>query len=600
MLADLAALGPRIGLPASGNIEADARAVLERLSVQTEPWVMVYDNAPDADTVGKWLPAGAVRCIITSRFAGFDSIATVTALDNWPDDVTADYLLVRTGRSDKDGALRLARALGGLPLAAEQAAVHLRPRAGTSFDDYAADIATLIRRPRAKGAKGDYSDTVYAAFVKSLEALKTIEGGETALDLLRLCAFLSPDGVELGLLLSDESGEVLPTSFAKATSDKYAREDALAALISLSLLRQENGPAGPVLIFHRLLLDAVRDWMGADARVAWGGAAARLVSRMFPDDPNANLSEWPLCARLMPQVAPLDVHAPRVGAAGKALDLLLSRAGLYLAARGDRAGALALMEKSVTLQRSTRTDEPLQLAAGLNNLATCYADLDRLDEAAATYLESLAIKTPLLPPDDQSITATFSDLGDVHWRRNEFAEAEPLLLRAAETSKAVWGEESAEYGRSLSNLGALYCDWANEPGEASKRQQEERYKTQGLAVTHAARGARHPETAGRHNNLAVMKAMRNDWPGAATDMERAVAIMLSLDLAEHPDTQRRAGDLIHIWRESGQPEKLARLETGDISDLLPVIAQIEAEHHAWVAEDPPNRDFGPPSPFAKK
>lgn len=97
-----------------------------------------------------------------------------------------------------------------------------------------------------------------------------------------------------------------------------------------------------------------------------------------------------------------------------------------------------------------------------------------------------------------------------------------------------------------------------------------------------------------------MKAMRNDWPGAATDMERAVAIMLSLDLAEHPDTQRRAGDLIHIWRESGQPEKLARLETGDISDLLPVIAQIEAEHHAWVAEDPPNRDFGPPSPFAKK
>ncbi len=56
-------------------------------------------------------------------------------------------------------------------------------------------------------------------------------------------------------------------------------------------------------------------------------------------------------------------------------------------------------------------------------------------------------------------------------------------------------------------------------------------------MTHAARGARHPETAGRHNNLAVMKAMRNDWPGAATDMERAVAIMLSLDLAEHPDSK---------------------------------------------------------------
>ena len=62
--------------------------------------------------------------------------------------MTADYLLTRTGRDDKEGALRLAHALGGLPLAAEQAAVHLRPRAGTSFDDYAANIAALIRRPR--------------------------------------------------------------------------------------------------------------------------------------------------------------------------------------------------------------------------------------------------------------------------------------------------------------------------------------------------------------------------------------------------------------------------------------------------------------------
>ena len=99
---------------------------------------MVYDNAPDADTVGKWLPAGAVRCIITSRFAGFDSIAAVTALDHWPDAVTADYLLARTGRNDKEGALQLAQGLGGLPLAAEQAAVFLKDQKGISFDDYAA------------------------------------------------------------------------------------------------------------------------------------------------------------------------------------------------------------------------------------------------------------------------------------------------------------------------------------------------------------------------------------------------------------------------------------------------------------------------------
>jgi tetratricopeptide (TPR) repeat protein len=548
-----------------------------------------------------------VRCIVTSRSGAFDHLAKITNLDQWSDQVAADYLLSRTERKDNEGALRLAHALGGLPLAAEQAAVHLRPRVGTSFDDYAADVATLIKRPKPKGAVGGYPDTVYAAFAKSLEVLNTMEGCAIALDLLRLCAFLSPDGVELRLLLADEGGKALPASFAKSMSDKYVREDALAALVSLSLLRREEGPPGPVLIFHRLLLDVVRDWMGADARVAWGAAAAQIVDQVFPSgpnggkgDPSTDTSIWSICARLMPHVAPLDTHAPRKGAAGRSLGRLLNQASLYLSVRGDRTGALALAEKSVALTRATRADEPLLLAAALNNLARRYSDLDRLDEAETTYREALAIEEPLLPPDDPDLAITLSNLAGVHGKRKQFANAEPLFLRAAEIMKGAHGEESAEYGTLLSNLGQLYGEWADRSGNVGKREQERHYTTRAVAVTQAARGARHPSTGTRHSNLAVMKAHGGDWKAASLELERAVAIMLSLDLAQHPNTQRRVGALIDFWRQSRQPEKAARLEAGDISDLLPVIAQIEGEHRAWVAKDPKNRDFGPPSPFAKQ
>ena len=58
--------------------------------------------------------------------------------------------------------------------------------------------------------------------------------------------------------------------------------------------------------------------------------------------------------------------------------------------------------------------------------------------------------------------------------------------------------------------------------------------------------------------------------------------------------------LADIWQQCSQPDKAARLQKGDFSDLLPVIAQIEAEHRAWVAQDPENRHFGPPSPFASE
>jgi hypothetical protein len=88
-----------------------------------------------------------------------------------------------------------------------------------------------------------------------------------------------------------------------------------------------------------------------------------------------------------------------------------------------------------------------------------------------------------------------------------------------------------------------------------------------------------------------------EQPDAAAPAERAMATMLSLDLARHPNTHSVASALVRIWQRSGQPDKAARLAAGDISDLLPAIAQIEAEHRAWAAEEPENRDFGPPSPF---
>lgn len=594
MLSDLAALGARVGCTTSGNIEIDARTALEYLVSQPKPWLIVYDNAPNPDAVTKWRPGGAVRCLITSRYSGFDGIAKVTPLGEWSDDVAADYLIARTGRDDKPGALRLAHALGGLPLAAEQAAVFLRGRKGISFDNYATDIAELIKRPRPKGATGDYPDTVYAAFVKSLETLGTIEGGETALDILRLCAFLSPDGVDLGLLMADKNGAVLPAPFAKAMTNSTAREDSLAALVSQSLLRQEDGPFGAVLIFHRLLLEVVRDWMGADARALWGSAAVQLVSRLFPW---VEVNTWQLCARLMPHVATLDALAPTGGKDGKALDRLLNQGCVYLHDRGDRVGALLLAEKSVALKRTTRADEPLQLATSLDNLGGRLSDLGRLDEAERFLLEALAIEKPLLEPTDPSLAITLSNLGEVYWRRKQFEKVEPILIDVMKIMSAAHGASSADFGTSLSNLAALYSVWSDEPGQKIKLKTAADYATKALTITRGAIGLRNPSTSARHSGLAIIRAKQNNFLAAASEMETALAIMFSLDLVKHPHTQQRYLELSVIWRRTGETDKAARLELSDISDLLPIIGQIESEHRAWVAEDPANRHFGPPSPF---
>ena len=71
-------------------------------------------------------------------------------------------------------------------------------------------------------------------------------------------------------------------------------------------------------------------------------------------------------------------------------------------------------------------------------------------------------------------------------------------------------------------------------------------------------------------------------------------------ISEHPNAQIIARHLTLFWQQLGEPDKAARLQSGDPSDLLPVIARVEAEHRAWVAKDPKNRHFGPPSPFASE
>lgn len=408
--------------------------------------------------------------------------------------MTTEYLLTRTGRDDAEGAARLAKSLGGLPLAAEQAAGFLATRKGISFDDYAAEIARLIKEPRPAGAKGDYPDTVYAAFVKSLETLQAIEGHHIALDILRLCAFLSPDGVDLDLLTVDSDGKFLPRAFTTAMTDKFVREDALSALDSLSLLRREVGPVGESLVFHRLLLEVTRDWMGEDARAFWADSATRLLNAVCPSVVSTDPSVWPLCARLMPHVASLEAHIPGTSDAGRAIERLLGQTAVYLVARGDHLGALTLFEKVVALMRSA-PDQPLELATALSNLGYCSVKLDRLADAERAFGEALKLQQAHLDRNDLSLSTTFTNLAEVHWKRGEFDKAEPLLLRDAEVVKVAKGTDSAEYGLSLSNLGALYGNWADEPGETVRRERSNtRRRRLPLRAPPAACGIRKPPT----------------------------------------------------------------------------------------------------------
>lgn len=576
-----------------------AAHVKEWLGAQVDaaPWLVIFDNAPDAATVRPFVPAGSARVIITSRNSSFSGLAEAMSLDQWDQATTVAYLERRIGRGSAAELSALAARIDGLPLAAEMAAAYLVENSALSVAAYEERLLRMMDE-RPEDMAGDYPDSVYGALSAAIAAVAERRQGEAALGILNICAFLAPEGVDLALLTATaEKTDFLPESPCSTLVDELTRAAALSVLSNYSLLHLEgNAEWGETLHLHLLIREIARARLGAAETRHWAGAAVRMVNGAFPyqvDDP----STWSLCARLTPHAEVLAGFDLGIDDDARAQDRLLNQAALYRDARGDRAGAVSLLRRSVEIKEQSRRDEPLSIATALDNLAGRLGEDEATwGEAEALYARALSIKLEELQASDPSLAITLSNFGAFHRRRKNFAEAVRLTEQAAEINKAASGELSAEYAIRLSNLGTIYSDWADVTGDVVLQAKEREYSEQSLTVTLKSRGLRHPEATLRYNNLSAMHHTAGDAALAAGMMARAVAIDLSLGQMEHPNTQRHISDLLHLWSESGQAEKAERLRGGDGSDLFPIIQQIEQEHRDWVAEDPENRHFGPPSP----
>ena len=91
-------------------------AVHAVLAANPGPWLLVFDNAPDLESLQAFLPpVGNGQVLITSQNALWPpgqglEIPVLEA------QVAADFLAARTGDTDQEAATELAGELGGLPL----------------------------------------------------------------------------------------------------------------------------------------------------------------------------------------------------------------------------------------------------------------------------------------------------------------------------------------------------------------------------------------------------------------------------------------------------------------------------------------------------
>jgi tetratricopeptide (TPR) repeat protein len=556
------------GLPIDIPAAEAARAVLAELDRREAPFLLIYDNAPDPAALAGLLPKRGPKVLITSRHPGWNRQAVPLAVNELAEDAAVALLQSVAGRAGQDdaGARRLARELGCLPLALDQAGAYVRETL-VSFDDYAAQVAVLLRR---LGDNPDYPDSVAATF--DLAIARAAERAPAAEDALGLFAWVAPEQIPLALL-------DLPTE---------ARAESLAALRSLSLVSLAvETAAGLAVTVHRLVQAVMRDRLAAKGVAeASRSLALHRFAGMFPYAFNEP-THWPLCRVLLPHTYALvarltpDDQTPE-------LPLLLNRVGNCLGAMGDAGGALPLyrralernervlgLEHAETLATMNNLAHCLQTmgdaAAALplhrralenckrvlgaehpdtllavNNLASCLQTLGSAPAALALFRWALESSERVLGAEHPGTLLGVNNLAGCLQTLDDAAAALPLFRRALESSERVLGAEHPDTLSSVNNL-AHCLETLGDPAAALP------LRRRALESSERVLGAEHPQTLTSVNNLASCLQTLGDDAAALPLYRRALESRERGLGAEHPQTLTSVNNLAYCLRALGDP-----------------------------------------------
>jgi len=498
---DYAALAPHLGV----TLVADQGAVIREVRAELgrrDRILLVFDNATEPGSIKPYLPVGpGARVIVTTRAQNWPG-AEAQDVAELAIEKAVEFLLKRSGQTDgpaaKQAAEEVAKRLGCLPLALEQAAAYVEA-CGKSLADYAALLEQRGLEVLEKGEPFQYERTVGTTWELAFEKVKAKY--PAAVELLYFCAFLAPEAIPLKDLAS--AREKVPADLAKLLDDEVALDEAKKALLGFSLIRAD----GESLSIHRLVSEVIRKRMSADERERWLRAALGAVGRLFPGEPQ-DVRTWPQCERWLPHALTVVAWDDAEAVDASTCSLLLNRAGTHLWDKASYNEAEPLLRRALAIDEQSLGPNDPNVATAMNNLAGPLVDANRLAEAESLLRRALAIYEQSLGPNDPDVATAMNNLAELLRSANRLGEAEPLLRHALSIDEQSLGPNQPSVARDLNNL-AMLLKATNRLGEA-----EPLYR-RALAIDENSLGPDHPKTRTIRNNLdSVLAAMAGGTGGS--------------------------------------------------------------------------------------
>jgi tetratricopeptide (TPR) repeat protein len=550
MRADLVGLGIRLGWVAPDDKEDPAvAAVMERLRHEGEGILLIYDNAIDADSLRPYLPrGGAAKVLVTSNAYAWRGVAAPVEIRVWPKEIGVDYLIARTGRErERAAAESLSEALGGLPLAHEQAAGYCE-NLGIALAEYqrrftAATVAFLDHSDYAPAEyhpehAAEHKDRLTVAGTFRLAIEEAAKRHPAAESLIIRAALLAPESIPLFLFAEarEKFDEPLATAFAGDGIDKVVA--ALRTLVYRESIMYERDPAirTETIRLHRLVREVAAARLAGEARDDARRALIAALAAVYPDNAHNHPASWPRCASLTPHVLALCGTEAGDAAARKESAELLNKAGSYFHGRAAYAAARPLFERALAILEKVLGPEHPDLVQSLNNLGLLLLDQGEFAGARPVLERALAIREKVLGPEHPDLVLSLNNLGLVLRHQGDFAGARLLFERALEISPASV--------LSLNNLGLVLRDQGDFAGARL-------FFERTLEINEKVLGPEHPDTAACLNNLAGLLRDQGDLAGARPLFERALDIREKVLGTEHRLTAISLHGLAELLTKQG-------------------------------------------------
>ncbi|CBF85153.1 hypothetical protein AN1580.2 [Aspergillus nidulans FGSC A4] len=533
-----------LGLHEVKPAEVKERVKLYLSSQRAGKWLLIFDNADDADmwltttpALEEILPKSEQgRILFTTRNGELAVELTSSNIIHIPDldkktahDMLDRLVLQKNLLQDPVTTSSFLEQLAYFPLAISQASAYINKKRLRRYND--------IQNP------------VITTWLISFKQIQ--QQDQLAADYLSFMACLDPRNI--------------PSSLLPNQSTDKQKLDALGLLNAYSFTQCQ----GTQISMHRLVHIAIRNWLRKNGLFSlWIQRVADHLEKLFPNSSHHNRGLW---RGYLPHALALVHENEFILQLGQYTELFERISGC-LTRDGRYSEAEVLYSKLMTINQEKNSYEHPDTLRSMANLASTYWNQGRWNEAEKLGLQVLETRKAVLGPEHPDTLSSMANLASTYWNQGRWNEAEKLELQVLETSKAgrwneaeklglqvletrkaVLGPEHPDTLSSMANLASTYWN-------QGRWNEAEKLGLQVLETRKAVLGPEHPDTLSSMANLASTYWNQGRWNEAEKLELQVLETSKAVLGPEHPDTLTSMANLASTYRNQGRWNDAEKLD----------------------------------------